>query len=216
LANPVLVRYVLISRNSFLTAIAERWGSSDPKAAMAWAGTLSEPERTLAIPGVIGAWAEHDPLAAGAFVTTLPQDDTQKQAALSVISNWANQDPQQAAAWVLRFPEGETREQGLREVVSGWTRLDSEAARIWVQQLPAGETRDAALKDYVESIAYWAPNSAAGTVDLIAEPAKREEAAAITLRSWAEMDLTSARNWIAGLAMPAEMKARLQSTLPSN
>jgi hypothetical protein len=30
------------------------------------------------------------------------------------------------------------------------------------------------------------------------------------------MDLTSARNWIAGLTMPAEMKARLQSTLPSN
>ena len=204
------------SRNSFLTAIAERWGSSDPKGAMEWARTLSKPEQTLTIPGVIGAWAQHDPLAAGAFVASLPQDERQEQAALAVISNWANQDPEQAAAWVLRFPEGPTREQGLREVVSGWTRMDSEAARMWVQQLPAGDTRDAALKDYVESIAYWAPNRAAGTIDLIGEPAKREEAVAITLRSWAEMDPTSARNWIAGLTMPAEVKVRLQSTLPSN
>jgi hypothetical protein len=94
--------------------------------------------------------------------------------------------------------------------------MDSEAARIWVQQLPAGDTRDAAAKDYVESIAYWASNRAAGTIDLIAEPAKREEAAAITLRSWAEMDPISARNWIAGLTMPAEARARLQSALPSN
>jgi hypothetical protein len=190
------------SRNSFLTAIAERWGSSNPEAAMEWVRTLSEPEQALAVPGVIGAWAEQDPLAAGEFVAGLPQDETQNRAALLVISSWANRDPEQAIAWVLRFREGPTREQGLREAVSGWTRMDSEAARMWVQHLPAGDTRDSALKDYVESIAYWAPNKAVGTIDLIAEPAKREEAAAITLRSWAELDPMSARSWIAGSAMP--------------
>src|SRR5262249_41079232 len=150
----------------------ERWGSRDPKAAMQWAESLSGREHALATPCVTGAWAEQDPSAAGAFVARLPQDETQNQAALSVISNWANRDPEQAAAWVLQFPQGPTREQGLREVVSGWTRMDSETARMWVQQLPAGDTRDAALKDYVESIAYWAPNRAARTIDLIAEPAK--------------------------------------------
>jgi hypothetical protein len=190
------------SRNSLLTAIAERWGSSNPEAAMEWVRTLSQPEQALAAPCVIGAWAERDPLAAGEFVAGLPQDETQNRAALLVISSWANRDPEQAITWVLRFPEGPTREQGLREAVSGWTRMDSEAARMWVQHLPAGDTRDAALKDYVESIAYWAPNKAAGSIDLIAEPAKREEAVAITLRSWAELDPMSARNWIAGSAMP--------------
>src|SRR6266850_423601 len=199
------------SRNSLLTAIAERWGSSNPKAAMEWVRTLSEPEQALAMPCVIGAWAEQDPFAAGEFVAGLPHDETQRRAALSVISSWANRDPEQAVAWVLQFPEGPTREQGLREVVSGWTRMDSEAARMWVQHLPAGDTRDATLKDYIESIAYWAPNKAAGTIDLIAEPAKRDEAVAITLRSWAELDPMSARNWIAGLTVPAEEKLRLQS-----
>jgi hypothetical protein len=169
---------------------------------MEWVRTLSEPEQALVIPSVIGAWAEQDPFAAGEFVAGLPQDETQKQAALSVIANWANRDPEQAGAWVLQFPEGPTREQGLRDVVGGWTRMDSEAARMWVQQLPAGDTRDAALKDYIESIAYWAPGRAAGIIDLIAEPAKRDEAVAITLRSWAELDPMSARNWIAGLTMP--------------
>jgi hypothetical protein len=183
---------------------------------MEWAQTLSEPEQALAISSVVGAWAEQDPLAAGAFVAKLPQDETQNHAALSVISNWANQDPEQAAAWVLQFPEGPAREQGLREVVSGWTRMDSEAARMWVQHLPAGDTRDVALKDYIESIAYWAPNKAAGTIDLIAEPAKREEAVAITLRSWAELDPMSARHWIAGSTVPVEEKVRFQSTSPAN
>jgi len=204
------------SRKSLLTAIAERWGSSNPKAAMEWVRTLSEPEQALAMPCVIGAWAEQDPFAAGAFVAGLPPDETQKQAALSVISSWANRDPEQAAAWVLQFPQASTREQGLREVVNGWTRMDSDAARMWVQQLPAGDTRDAALKDYVESIAYWAPNKAAGTINLIAEPAKREEAAAIMLRSWAELDPMSARNWIAGSTMPAEEKVQLRPASPSN
>jgi len=159
---------------------------------------------------------EQDPVAAAEFVTSLPEDETQNQAALSVISNWANRDPEQAAAWVLQFPQGPTREQGLREVVNGWTRMDSDAARMWVQQLSAGDTRDATLKDYIESIAYWAPNKAAGTIDLIAEPAKRDEAVAITLRSWSELDPMSARNWIAGLTVPVEEKVRSQSTSPSN
>jgi hypothetical protein len=94
--------------------------------------------------------------------------------------------------------------------------MDSEAARDWVRQLPTGDTRDAALKDYVESMAYWAPERAAEAVGLISEPAKREQAVAITLTSWAEMDPTSARNWITSLTMPADVKARVQSNLPTN
>jgi len=92
----------------------------------------------------------------------------------------------------------------------------AEAAQTWARQLPKGDTRDAALKDYVESIAYWAPGKAAGTIELINDATKREEAVAITLRSWAEMDPASARTWIAGLTMSDEVKARLQSTLPAN
>jgi len=170
----------------------------------------------LAVPSLIGAWARCDPSAAGTFVAQMPQDETQKQAALSVVSNWANRDPGQTAAWVLQFPEGAIREQGIREVVNGWARMDSEAAQTWARQLPKGDTRDAALKDYVESIAYWAPGKAAGTIELINDATKREEAVAITLRSWAEMDPASARTWIAGLTMSDEVKARLQSTLPAN
>lgn len=204
------------SRNSFITAIAEQWGSRDPKAAVEWTATLSETEKALAMSNLIGAWAKHDPLAAGKFVAQLPPDETQKQAAMSVISNWANRDPGQAAAWVLQFPEGATREQGLREVVIAWTRMDSEAAREWARQLPTGDTRDAALKDFVESIAFWSPNKAAETVGLIDDPTKRQESMQIMLRSWSEMDPASARNWLAGLNMPEEFKARLRSALPTN
>ncbi|MDB6019415.1 MAG: hypothetical protein JWR19_3904 [Pedosphaera sp.] len=202
------------STAGLITTVAERWGSSNPTKALEWAKTLPETEKTLAMSSLVGVWAQRDPWAAGNFAAQLPPGETQNEAIKSVISSWAGQSPAQTAAWVLQFPAGALQDQGIRQVVSAWNNLDPEGVQNWAMNLPAGKTRDAALKNFAQTIAYWTPEKAAGIVGLINDPSEQEQSMNDIMRSWSEMDPTSARNWLAGLNMPEELKARVQSALP--
>ena len=203
------------SRNSLISNLAAQWGLRDPAQATAWANSLPPAEKTLAMSGLAGAWAQCDPIAAGNLVVKLPEGEAQNQAALAVALSWAGQNPAAAAAWVLQFPEV-TLQQGIREVVNTWANMDSGQALDWVKALPEGTTRDAALKSYVESIAYWTPDKAAEITGLINDQTTRNESLDITMRSWSETDPATARNWLAKLNVPEESKVRLQAFLPMN
>jgi hypothetical protein len=77
-----------------------------------------------------------------------------------------------------------------------------------------GATRDAALKSYAETIAYWTPEKAAGIVGLINDREQRERSIETVLRSWSQVDPSSANTWFAKLAVSDDLKTRLQMTPP--
>jgi hypothetical protein len=204
------------SRNTLISSLAAQWGLNNPQSAIGWANTLPENEKKLAMSNLVGAWAQNDPLAAGAYVAQMPAGEAQSQAAMSVVSSWASKNPDQTAAWVLQFPEGDLREQGIREVVGIWTLSDSQGVQNWAEGLPEGPTRDIALKSYVDSIGYWSPDKAAAVTELINDSQEREQSMETTTRFWAEIDPKSAQNWVTHLNVSEEVRARLETFLSAN
>jgi hypothetical protein len=204
------------STAGLIATVAAHWGASDPAQAIDWANGLPESQKTLALSDLLGAWAQSHPLTAADYAAQLPPGEMQNQAVRSVVSSWASQNPEQVASWVLQFPAGDLRDQGISEVVSAWNNLDSDAVKNWALNLPAGTTRDVALKNFAEDITQSTPEKAAEIVALIGDSSEQERTLEPVLRSWAESDPQSARNWLAALNVSEELKTRLHSFLPGN
>jgi len=204
------------STASLITTVATHWGASDPAKAIDWANGLPESQKTLAMSDLLGAWAQSNPRSAADYAAQLPPGEMQNQAVRSVVSSWASQNPEQVAAWVVQFPAGDVRDQGISEVVSAWNNLDPDGVKNWTLNLPAGTIRDVALKNFAEDSAYSAPEKAAEIVALIGNWSEQAQAMEPLMRSWAETDPQSARDWLAHLNVAEGIKTRFQSFLPSN
>jgi len=204
------------STAALITTVATHWGASDPAKAVDWANGLPESQKNLAMSDLIGAWARSSPLAAADYAAQLPPGEMQNQAVRSVVSSWASQDPEQVAAWVVQFPAGDLRDQGISQAVSAWNNLDPDGVKNWALNLPAGAIRDVALKIFAEDITQSTPEKAAGIIELIGDTYQRIQAMEPLMRSWAETDPQSARNWLARLNDADSVKTRFQSFLPAN
>jgi len=204
------------STAALITTVAAHWGASDPAKAIDWANGLPESQKTLAMSDLLGAWAQSNPRSAADYAAQLPPGEMQNQAVRSVVSSWASQNPEQVAAWVVQFPAGDVRDQGISEVVSAWNNLDPDAAKNWALNQPAGTIRDVALKNFAEDITQSTPEKAAEIVALIGNWSEQAQAMEPLMRSWAETDPQSARDWLAKLNVPEESKVRLQAFLPMN
>jgi hypothetical protein len=166
--------------------------------------------------GLIGVWAQHDPMAAATFAAQMQPGEMQNQSVMSALLGWANQNPVEAANWALQFPDNTMQEQGIKEIIGAWSSSDYGGALTWAKGLPEGITRDAALNDLIESAAYWSPDKAAEIVPLIGDQTKQEESMEIVMRFWSKTDPTSARNWLTRLNAPEALKSQLQSLLTAN
>ncbi len=204
------------SSAALITTVAAHWGASDPAQAIEWANGLPESQKTLAMSDLLGAWAQSHALAAAAYAAQVPPGERQHQAVRSVVSSWAGQNPEQVAAWVAQFPAGNLRDQGISEVVSAWNNVDPDAVKNWALNLPAGTMRDVALKNFAEDIVQSTPEQAAGIVALIGDSYEQTQAMEPLMRSWAQTDPQSARNWLAQLNVTEGLKTRFQSFLPAN
>lgn len=193
------------STSGLVATISEHWASSDPAKAIAWANTLLESEKALALSQIAGVWAQRDPQAAAEFVAAMSVGDLQNEAARSVVSSWAAQDPQAAGAWVLQFPEGDLREHGINVVVTDWTMADAGKALDWVASLPDGRAQSIASKAFAESIGYSA-----------SDPLAQEKAMGAILQVWSENDPAAASDWLAGWNATQDAKARVKSFLTTN
>lgn len=55
---------------------------------------------------LMARWAQRDPLAAAAWVETLPPGEPQQWAAANLATNWGRHDPAAAASWIEHLPAG--------------------------------------------------------------------------------------------------------------
>jgi hypothetical protein len=204
------------STAALIATVAAHWGASDPAQAIEWANGLPESQKTLAMSNLLGAWAQSNPTSAADYAVQLPPGEMQNQAVRSVVSSWAGQNPEQVAAWVVQFPAGDLRDQGISEAVNAWNNLDPDGVKNWALNLPAGTIRDIALKNFAEDITPSTPEQAAEIVASIGDSYEQAQAMEPLLRSWAETDPQSARDWLAHLNIAEGQKTRFLSFLPAN
>jgi len=199
-----------------ISITASHWGETDPAKALAWINTLSENQRALAVSEVVGSWARRDPVSAGSYVAQLPPGGMQDEAARAVLSTWAGHSPQEAVEWVVQFPAGELQEQGIRLAVSAWNSVDSAGVQTWASNLPVDQTRDTVMKSLVETIAFSNPDKAIDMISLINDLGKQEQCEQAIVRYQSQIDQNATQDWVAGLHVSDEMKARLKSFIPMN
>src|SRR6267378_4123266 len=199
-----------------ISITASHWGETDPAKALAWINTLSENQRALAVSEVVGSWARRDPVSAGNYVAQLPSGEMQDEAARAVLSTGASKNPQETAAWAVQFPAGDLQEQGIRLAVSAWNSVDSAGVQTWASNLPVDQTRDTVMKSLVETIAFSNPDKAIDMISLINDPGKQEQCEQAIVRYQSQIDQNATQDWVAGLHVSDEIKARLKSFIPTN
>jgi hypothetical protein len=143
------------------STIAGEWARQDPAAAMAWANSLTGPDKASAMGSVIREVANGDPAKAWGMVATMDQDsqtrayediaakwasksfpdaeamiralpaDQQNAAMASAISSLSKSDPKLAAAKAAAMPEGDDRNEAISTVARNWSRDNPKEAATW-------------------------------------------------------------------------------------
>jgi RNA polymerase sigma factor (sigma-70 family) len=110
--------------------IAFRLAESDPGAAVAWA--LSQPEgriRNSSVKGLIGSWAELDPVAASEWVDQLESGITRESAAWQLADKLADQgDYESAIAWASSIADQKNRPGRINSIILRASKSESAEA----------------------------------------------------------------------------------------
>jgi len=137
------------------------WTDKDPKAALAWASGLSDPnERQTALAAVCIELAGTNPALAvtNADVFNLGEQDTNLLPAL--VGQWAAKDLQGALDWSQNYSVNDQREDMLARVAFVEAQTDpAGAARLVVENISPGTTQDDAA---ISVLHQWALNDLAG------------------------------------------------------
>jgi hypothetical protein len=89
-------------------------------------------------------WAELDPEAAAAWVTTLPDNSRAHE---ELARSWASFDETAASQWAASLPEGAARDSAAAGMVWAMGRRDPETAWQWVNSISDDDQRKYSLTD---------------------------------------------------------------------
>jgi hypothetical protein len=157
------------------STIAGEWARQDPAAAMAWANSLTGPDKASAMGSVIREVANGDPAKAWGMVAPMDQDsqtrayediaakwasksfpdaeamiralpaDQQNAAMASAISSLSKSDPKLAAAKAAAMPEGDDRNEAISTVARNWSRDNPKEAATWAMTQGDDEAKGDAI-----------------------------------------------------------------------
>jgi hypothetical protein len=162
-------------RAHWLSAVADGYAQTDPRAASRWiAQYRGERGYDAAVAAVAARTARQDPAAAAQLLGSIDQSQAPDAvgSARTIAMSWAQQDAAAAAAWA-RGLSGEAAGGAVSAVASQWAERDAPAARNWVMSLPPDAARDAALVQLVGATAGTAMADS-GLLDAFSSPAARE------------------------------------------
>jgi hypothetical protein len=131
--------------------LAQRWGLTDPAAALGFAWNLGPVyfEKTSEI--VLARWLASDPAGAADYLAGDALPFVRARLAPVAAARMAEENPNDAAAWVNEHLSGRARVEGLRSVVrAGAQHAPLESALI-AESLPDGPVKHEALRDAAEA-----------------------------------------------------------------
>ena len=160
---------------------------------------------------LVDEWAEFDPQAAGAYVSTLGEDaDSSIKSAL--VSRWAQSDPAAAAAWLSSLDVDDPAiARASSSIIREWTRYDLTASADWLNSLPASPELDRAVISYTFRAAEEDPETAMSWAESIEDDRRRTwmmERVAIT---WKEQNAETFKSYLDKSELSAEQRDKLEN-----
>ena len=137
------------ARDAALLAACRHYGRQFPAEAVGFARELGLDE----VPGagfddLVQDWAEHDPMAALAWVERDETGAAGDRLLSRVVFSWAQADPARAIAAVMfHFESERARTDAVISVLHQWALREPKVAAIWAHGLTAGPLRTRALDE---------------------------------------------------------------------
>ena len=132
-------------------AVARRWVSTDPEAALAWARSLppgSGRDRAVRIGFV--QWQKKNPTAAERWLLATEASPELDPARFVVVRRLAATAPLEAIGLAQTIQDPETKERGLIAVLTQWLQVEHEAATAWLAQNPTPERVRKAIQAHTQ------------------------------------------------------------------
>ena len=175
-------------------SITKEWVRQDPDAALAWAQTVPENQRSGAYTGVLGSLAATDPERASKLAMQLPDDDARREILGQIARSWSEISPAEAVEWASTL-DGRGRSRAMGEALGEWAQKSPPEAAAFVDSLPeAGEGQY--LQRVASSWAEHAPADAAQWLESHQESEGKADAMGWVMWHWTNSDPQAASTWL--------------------
>ncbi len=139
-----------------------------------------------------------DPAATSAWLDRFEGDPSyMNRARRAAAVAWGREDPRAALGWMLAQPPTNVRRvSGLTVILVDWVVREEAAARDWVRVTPPDPGLDEGVALAARKIAERSPSDALEWVELVRDPARREEALVSVGARWWRADEKAVSRWI--------------------
>lgn len=193
------------ARENAVRALAEGWARNDFNAALAWARTVTGPEREVALQAALSELLPSDPLRAIQLAQETLQGGGFDRLMAQAVHELITTDPTAAAALVPHLPGGEAQTLAAAEVAKALAAKDAVGALAWARTLADGVARDVALARAVEALAATDPAAAQREVLALPPGETQRQAAHAVASALAAVNPEQALRWAQELP-PGEAK----------
>lgn len=187
------------SFHSTVCDLFENWAAKDPSAAaQALMKIPPGPSQASAAADIAAAMAKSgaSKQQVAAWVASLPEGNTRKQALDSLYDAWGNTDPEGAIGEVARL-QGVERQSAMVGLIDSWSAQNPARILDWAVGGANGfsEAREPATQYGIRSMARHDPEAAAKRVEKM-PPALRASANSALIEVWSEVDAEAAADWL--------------------
>ena len=175
--------------------VGKEWVRQDLDAALAWAATLPETQRTGAYVGVLGTLAGTDPAAAARLAGQLEPGDARLNIVGDISRSWAKKSPEQAMIWAQSL-DGTEHQIAFRDIFRTWATTQPTAAARFLDGIPTESITGELLKAVAEPWSTQAPTEAAVWIMARPEGLPRDEALRGVMWNWTKQNPVDASSWL--------------------
>jgi hypothetical protein len=185
---------------NYILYLAERWGRSDPAAALAWAANLQNAEDPTR--RIYNSWAKVDPSAVAQLLSTKTDPNLRATLIRATFFGFAKKDPNAAISWLKTLPQNERIPNSISFISGLSPTHPAEAAALREQYIsdPSLTTEQSAKLAISSSciVEGWTeidPVAAAKWVNQLPTGKGRDSATRALVEHVSEIDPASAFEW---------------------
>jgi len=189
-------------RQQWIRELATEWASADPRAATAWAMTLTAGRgRDVAFECMARVTVATQPELAVQLSQAIASPDRFQESFHETVYQWSQTDAAAAVNWLRRLPEGDvTRALAVHAAADAWSALSPADAAVEMARLPEDELRGELVSEAARRWAETNPEDATRWAVGALDDGLREHVLAEVVQVWAGMDPTGVVSWLNGLA----------------
>ena len=124
-----------VEREGFAAGLVYEMTGAETGRWIEWVeGAVSPAMRAERVGNLVSQWTQQDYLAAGQWLTEVPDGPAKTPAVCAYAETVAEYEPQVAAQWALTLPAGEARQRTLLRIYQNWPKADAAAAAAFAKE----------------------------------------------------------------------------------